>query len=87
MRVAPDGNRVAMIVRVGKSVQLKLAAIRHDRNGFWLTTTTQLGSSLPGSTSILNSLIAQLNSSVSLLTADITDLVNSLGSGSSQANS
>ena len=52
LRVAPDGNRVAMIVRVGKSVQLKLAAIRHDRNGFWLTTTTQLGSSLPPLTAL-----------------------------------
>jgi Lipoprotein LpqB beta-propeller domain len=47
-RVAPDGNRVAMIVRTGTSVQLQLAAIRHDNsNGFWLTTTTQLGPSLP----------------------------------------
>jgi hypothetical protein len=52
LRVAPDGNRVAMIVRVGKSVQLKLAAIRHDRNGFWLTTPTQLGPSLPPLTAL-----------------------------------
>jgi hypothetical protein len=52
LRVAPDGNRVAMIVRVGKSVQLKLAAIRHDSNGFWLTTATQLGPSLPPPTAL-----------------------------------
>ncbi len=52
MRVAPDGNRVAMIVRVGKSVLLKLAAIRHNSNRFWLTTTTQLGPSLPALTAL-----------------------------------
>jgi Lipoprotein LpqB beta-propeller domain len=52
LRVAPDGNRVAMIVRMGKSVQLQLAAIRHDRNGFWLTSTTQLGPSLPTLTAL-----------------------------------
>jgi hypothetical protein len=47
LRVAPDGNRVAMIVHTGTSVQLELAAIRHDSNGFWLTTTYPLGPSLP----------------------------------------
>ena len=47
LRVAPDGNRVAMIVRTGKSFQLTLAAIRHNGNSFGLTTTTQLGSGLP----------------------------------------
>ena len=47
LRVAPDGNRVAMIVRAGKSTHLVLAAIRHDSNAFWLTTTSQLGPSLP----------------------------------------
>ena len=52
LRVAPDGNRVAMIVRAGKSVQLELAAIRHDSNGFQLTSTTQLGPSLPPLTSL-----------------------------------
>jgi hypothetical protein len=52
LRIAPDSNRVAMIVRVGKRAQLKLAAIRHDRNGFWLTTTTQLGPSLPPPTAL-----------------------------------
>jgi hypothetical protein len=43
LRVAPDGNRVAMIVKTGKSFQLRLAAIRHVSNGFWLTSTTRLG--------------------------------------------
>jgi hypothetical protein len=52
LRVAPDGNRVAMIVRTGTSVQLELAAIRHDSSGFWLTTTTQLGPSLPPLTAL-----------------------------------
>jgi hypothetical protein len=52
LRVAPDGNRVAMIVRSGTSVQLELAAIRHDSNGFWLTSTTQLGPSLPALTAL-----------------------------------
>lgn len=52
LRVAPDGNRVAMIVRMGKSVQLQLAAIRHDSNSFWLTSTTQLGPSLPALTAL-----------------------------------
>ena len=52
LRVAPDGNRVAMIVRAGKSVQLELAAIRHDSNAFQLTSTTQLGPSLPPLTSL-----------------------------------
>jgi hypothetical protein len=52
LRVAPDGNRVAMIVRVGTSLQLKLAAVRHDSSGFWLTTTTQLGPSLPPLTAL-----------------------------------
>jgi len=46
-RVAPDGNRVAMIVRMGMSTHLELAAIRHDHSGFWLTTTTPLAPSLP----------------------------------------
>ena len=52
LRVAPDGNRVAMIVRTGKSVQLQLAAIRHDSNTYWLTTTTQLGLGLPPPTAV-----------------------------------
>jgi lipoprotein LpqB-like beta-propeller protein len=52
LRVAPDGNRVAMIVRSGPSVQLELAAIRHDSNGFWLTATTRLGPSLPALTAL-----------------------------------
>jgi hypothetical protein len=52
LRVAPDGNRVAMIVRTGTSVQLELAAIRHDSNGFWLTSTTQLGPRLPSLTAL-----------------------------------
>jgi hypothetical protein len=52
LRVAPDGNRVAMIVRTGKSDQLQLAAIRHESNSFWLTSTTQLGPSLPKLTAL-----------------------------------
>jgi hypothetical protein len=52
LRVAPDSNRVAMIVQTGKSFQLKLAAIRHDSNRFWLTTTTRLGPSLPPPTAL-----------------------------------
>jgi hypothetical protein len=52
LRVAPDGNRVAMIVRTGTSVRLELAAIRHDSNRFWLTSTTQLGPSLPPLTAL-----------------------------------
>jgi hypothetical protein len=59
LRVAPDGNRVAMIVRTGRRVQLELAAIRHDSatirhgsSGFWLTPTTQLGPSLPTLTAL-----------------------------------
>ena len=52
LRVAPDGNRVAMFVRTGKRVQLQLAAIRHDSNSFWLTSTTQLGPSLPKLTAL-----------------------------------
>ena len=52
LRVAPDGNRVAMIVRSGRSIKLELAAIRHDSNGFWLTSTTQLGPSLPALTAL-----------------------------------
>jgi hypothetical protein len=36
-----------MIVGTGKNAHLVLAAIRHDSSGFWLTTTTQLGPSLP----------------------------------------
>lgn len=47
LRVAPDGNRVAMIVGTGKHAHLALAAIRHDSNGFLLTTTSPLGPSLP----------------------------------------
>jgi hypothetical protein len=52
LRVAPDGNRVAMIVRSGRSVKLELAAIRRDSNGFWLTSMTQLGPSLPPLTAL-----------------------------------
>jgi hypothetical protein len=43
---------VAMIVRAGASTHLELAAIRHDSNGFLLTTTTQLGPSLPSLTAL-----------------------------------
>lgn len=51
-RVAPDGNRVAMIVRTGTSTHLELAAILHNSGGFWLTTTTPLGPSLPPLTAL-----------------------------------
>lgn len=52
LRVAPDGNRVAMIVHTGKSFQLQLAAIRHYSNAFWLTNMTQLGLGLPRPTAL-----------------------------------
>lgn len=52
LRVAPDGNRVAMIVRAGTRTRLELAAIRHDSNGFLLTPTTRLGPSLPPLTAL-----------------------------------
>lgn len=52
LRVAPDGNRVAMIVRAGKRARLELAAIRHDSNGFLLTSTTQVAPSLPSPTAL-----------------------------------
>ena len=47
IRVAPDGNRVAMIVGAGKQTHLVLAAIWRNHSGFWLTSTYQLGPSLP----------------------------------------
>jgi hypothetical protein len=52
LRVAPDGNRVAMIVRTGTSVHLELGAVWHDSNRFWLTPTTRLGPSLPPLTAL-----------------------------------
>jgi hypothetical protein len=51
-RVAPDGNRVAMIVRTGTGTHLELAAIRRDHSGFWLTPTTPLVPSLPPLTAL-----------------------------------
>ena len=47
LRVAPDGVRVAMIVRQGANARLVLAAILRDKTGFFLSTTAQLGSALP----------------------------------------
>ena len=47
LRVAPDGVRVAMIVRQGANARLVLAAILRDKTGFFLSTTNQLGSALP----------------------------------------
>jgi Lipoprotein LpqB beta-propeller domain len=47
LRVAPDGNRVAMIVGTGAKARLVLAAIMHDQAGFLLTATDPLGPSLP----------------------------------------
>ena len=52
LRVAPDGNRVAMIVRSGRSVRLEIAAIGRNSNGFWLTSATQLGPRLPTLTAL-----------------------------------
>jgi hypothetical protein len=52
LRVAPDGNRVAMIVGTGKGAHLALAAILHDRSGFWLTSADPLGPSLPPLTAL-----------------------------------
>lgn len=46
LRVAPDGNRVAMIVGPKGNGHLELAAIRHNSSGFWLTPTSALGPSL-----------------------------------------
>jgi hypothetical protein len=47
LRVAPDGVRVAMIVGRGKSARLMIAAVMHDHTGFFLSTTSPLGSVLP----------------------------------------
>lgn len=47
LRVAPDGNRVAMIVGPKGNGHLELAAIRHNSSAFLLTPTSALGPSLP----------------------------------------
>jgi hypothetical protein len=47
MRVAPDGNRVAMIVGKGTNTHLVLAAIQHIHSGFYLPGTGSLAPSLP----------------------------------------
>jgi Lipoprotein LpqB beta-propeller domain len=52
LRVAPDGTRVAMIVRTGADADLMLAAVLHDRAGFLLSTPDPLGPSLPPLTSL-----------------------------------
>jgi len=47
LRVAPDGNRVAMIVGTGAKAHLVLAAALRDHAGFLLSTPDPLGPSLP----------------------------------------
>ena len=47
LRVAPDGNRVAMIAGTGTHAHLVLAAIMHDHAGFLLSTPAPLRPSLP----------------------------------------
>ena len=47
LRVAPDGNRVAMIVVTGGSAHLVLAAAMRYRASFLLSTTDPLGPRLP----------------------------------------
>jgi Lipoprotein LpqB beta-propeller domain len=52
LRVAPDGTRVAMIVRTGTDADLVLAAVMHDHAGFLLSNPAPLGSSLPPLTAL-----------------------------------
>lgn len=47
LRVAPDGNRVAMIVGTGAGAHLVLAAAMRDHTGFLLSAPDPLGPSLP----------------------------------------
>jgi hypothetical protein len=47
LRVAPDGNRVAMIAGTGTHAHLVLAVIMHDHAGFLLSTPAPLRPSLP----------------------------------------
>jgi hypothetical protein len=52
LRVAPDGNRVAMIVGTGAKAHLVLAAAVRDQAGFLLSTPDPLGPSLPPVTAL-----------------------------------
>jgi hypothetical protein len=47
LRVAPDGDRVAMIVGTGAGAHLVLAAAMRDRTGFLLSNPDLLGPSMP----------------------------------------
>jgi len=47
LRVAPDGDRVAMIVGTGAGAHLVLAAAMRDRTGFLLSSPDLLGPSMP----------------------------------------
>ncbi|MBO0817324.1 MAG: GerMN domain-containing protein, partial [Actinobacteria bacterium] len=47
LRVAPDGVRVAMIVRQGAKAHLVLAAAVRGSSGFYLSQSASLGSALP----------------------------------------
>jgi hypothetical protein len=52
LRVAPDGNRVAMIVGTGVSAHLVLAAAMRDGSGFLFSTPSPLGPTLPPLTAL-----------------------------------
>jgi hypothetical protein len=52
LRVAPDGNRVAMIVGTGASAHLVLAAAMRDGSGFLFSTPSPLGPALPPLTAL-----------------------------------
>jgi WD40 repeat protein len=52
VRVAPDGVRVALIVGLGSSAHLELAAIMRDGSGFSLTSAAPLGPNLSAVSSL-----------------------------------
>jgi hypothetical protein len=52
LRVAPDGDRVAMIVGTHGSAHLVLAAAMRDGTGFLLSTPSRLGPALPPLTAL-----------------------------------
>lgn len=52
LRVAPDSNRIAMIVGTGANAHLVLAAVMRDHAGFLLSTPAPLGPSLPPLTAL-----------------------------------
>jgi hypothetical protein len=52
LRVAPDGNRIAMIVGKKATAHLVLAAVMRDHAGFLLSAPETLGSSLPPPTAL-----------------------------------